>query len=89
MFIAAEGDTISLEAGSHSYPFKFSLPSDVPSSFEGEHGYVRYTVEAKIDLPWKCDHVTRSAFTVINNVDLNLEPIELRVNIPPSVSYCV
>jgi len=69
-----------LEAGTYRYPFTFPLPPNVPSSFEGEHGYVRYTVEAKIDRPWKFDHVSRSAFTVINHVDLNLEPFELRVN---------
>ena len=77
---AAGGERIRLEAGSHRYPFTFSLPPNVPSSFEGEHGYVRYTAEATMERPWKFNHVTRCAFTVISLVDLNLEPMELRVN---------
>jgi len=77
---AAEGDTITLEAGRHRYPFEFRLPSNAPSSFEGAYGSVRYTVEARIDRPWKFDHVIRSAFTVISIVDLNQEPTHLKVN---------
>jgi len=79
VFISAGGETVRIEAGTHRYPFTFQLPSNVPSSFEGEYGYVRYTAEAKMDRPWKFDHVTRSAFTVISLVDLNLEPYEFRV----------
>ena len=41
---------------------------------------MRYTAEAKMVRPLKSDHVTRSAFTVISLVDLNLEPAEFRVN---------
>ena len=77
---AAGGDSVRLEAGTHNYPFTFTLPINAPSSFEGEYGYVRYTAEAKMDRPWKFDHVTRSAFTVISLVDLNMEPLEFRVS---------
>ena len=76
----AEGDTVSLKAGNHRYPFKFTLPQNAPSSFECAYGSVRYTVEARIDQPSKSDHVTRSALTVISLVNLNLEPFELRVS---------
>jgi len=79
-FTAAGGDSVRLEAGTHSYPFTFTLPINAPSSFEGEYGYVRYTAEAKMDRPWKFDHVTRSAFTVISLVDCNLQPLEVIVS---------
>jgi len=79
-FTAAEGDSIRLAAGTHRYPFTFSLPPNVPSSFEGEYGYVHYTAESTIKRPSKTNHVTRSAFTVIGLVDLNLEPLEFRVS---------
>ena len=87
-FTAAEGDSVRLEAGTHRYPFRFSLPSNVPSSYEGEYGYVRYTAEAKMDRPWKFDHVTCSAFTVISLVDLNLEQPEFRVNYHVYMMQC-
>jgi len=77
---AASAESFRLEGGTHRYPFTFRLPPSVPSSYEGQVGYVRYTAEAKMVRPLKSDHVTRSAFTVISLVDLNLEPAEFRVN---------
>ena len=68
-----------MEAGTHKYPFSFTLPPNVPSSFEGYYGHVRYTAKATMDRPWKFDHDTRSAFTVISLVDLNLEHPQFRV----------
>jgi len=79
-FTAAEAESIRLEAGTHRYPFTFTIPPNAPSSFEGEYGYVRYTAEATMNRPWKFNHVTRSAFTVISIVDLNREPVEYAVN---------
>jgi len=76
----AEAESIRLEAGTHRYPFTFTIPPSAPSSFEGEYGYVRYTAEAMMDRPWKFNHVTRSAFTVISLVDLNLQPNEYKVS---------
>jgi len=83
-FTAADGDSVLLEAGTQRYPFRFFLPPNAPSSFGGEYGYgyVRYKAEATIDRPWKFDRVTRSAFTVISLLDLNLEPFHFRVNTP-------
>ena len=78
--LSAGGESLQLSAGSHRYPFTFNLPSNVPSSFEGEVGYVRYTAEAVMERPWKFNHVTRSAFTVISIVDLTMEPAEYKVN---------
>jgi len=76
---AAGGESSQLDAGTHRYPFTFSLPPTVPSSFEGFSGSVRYTAEATMERPGKFDRNTRSAFTVISGVDLNLEPQEFKV----------
>ena len=76
-----EGDGRDHPQGTHSYPFQIVLPPTLPSSFEGAYGYVRYFCKATIDRPWKFDHDTKSAFTVLSNLDLNLEQIDLRVSI--------
>ncbi|XP_067665145.1 arrestin domain-containing protein 3-like [Haliotis asinina] len=68
------GDDIHLPAGRHTFPFVFQLPPELPSSFEGEHGHVRYTAKGIIDKPWKFDHKTKRAFTVICLLDLNRDP---------------
>ncbi|KAL5005445.1 hypothetical protein ScPMuIL_018901 [Solemya velum] len=72
-----QGDTSVLPAGRHTYPFQFQLPPGLPSSFEGSDGHVRYSIKGTIDKPWKFDHTTKRAFTVICLLDLNREPTAL------------
>jgi hypothetical protein len=67
-------DTTKLPMGRHTFPFSFVLPPNLPSSFEGQHGYVRYSVKGVIDKPWKFDHSTKRVFTVICLLDLNTDP---------------
>lgn len=49
---ANAGET-ELSAGVRTYPFTCALPPSLPSSFEGEHGHVRYTIKVVLDRPWK------------------------------------
>lgn len=65
-----------LEAGDHVYPFLIPLDSyaELPSSFEGRKGYVRYTLQGQIARPWKSDETILLPFTVINHLDLNMFP---------------
>ena len=75
--VAAEGesgDNPTLGAGRVMYPFVFNLPANLPSSFEGEWGRVRYSLQATIDKPWKFDHHCKRAFTVLSVLDLNVQP---------------
>ncbi|XP_046337176.2 arrestin domain-containing protein 2-like isoform X1 [Haliotis rufescens] len=65
------GENIHLPVGRHTFPFAFQLPPQLPSSFEGEYGYVRYTAKGIIDKPWKFNHETKRMFTVICILDLN------------------
>ncbi|XP_022332250.1 arrestin domain-containing protein 17-like [Crassostrea virginica] len=68
------GDDNRLPPGQHVFPFSFTLPPNLPSSFEGGVGYVRYTVKGTIDKPWKFDHNTKRPFTVVALLDLNTQP---------------
>nr|XP_031842250.1 arrestin domain-containing protein 17-like [Nomia melanderi] len=67
-----EKSKVKITEGYHEYPFEFLLPSNIPSSFEHNIGYVRYTIELVLQRPWKFDHKYKTAFTVISNLDLNL-----------------
>lgn len=62
---------IEIPGGDHVYPFTSTLPPLLPSSFEGEHGNIRYTVRATLDRPWKFDQKVEKVFTVVTPIDLN------------------
>lgn len=64
----------SLPSGIHSYPFSFTLPGNLPSSFEGAHGQVRYQVKATFVRDWKWNHRAKSYFMVSGVLDLNMHP---------------
>ncbi|XP_048257824.1 arrestin domain-containing protein 3-like [Haliotis rufescens] len=63
-----------LAPGQYTYPFQFELPGNLPSSFEGQHGFLRYWVKVTMEKPWKNDYSTKKVFTVICPMDLNREP---------------
>ncbi|XP_062620948.1 arrestin domain-containing protein 3-like [Saccostrea cucullata] len=69
------GDEYTLPPGQHAFPFSFVLPPNLPSSFEGNHGYVRYIVKGTIDRPWRFDDHTVLAFSVLSPLDLNQLPL--------------
>ena len=62
--------------GFHAFSFEFTLPDQyLPFSYESRYGYVRYFITATIHKPWKHDHVTKRAFTVLGEaLDLNEDP---------------
>ncbi|XP_065342547.1 arrestin domain-containing protein 17-like isoform X1 [Cloeon dipterum] len=83
------GSDQTLTAGEHLFPFSYVLPTNLPSSFEGEHGHIRYTVRAVLDRPWTFDHEAKAAFTIISTLDLNTEPqAAAPANAQKSKTYC-
>jgi hypothetical protein len=68
------GEAIELPAGTHTYPFNYVLPPNLPSSFESDYGRIRYTAKATLDRPWKFDQESKVAFTVVSHLDLNQQP---------------
>eukprot|EP00058_Branchiostoma_floridae_P003739 XP_002589227.1 hypothetical protein BRAFLDRAFT_74616 [Branchiostoma floridae] len=67
------GENPTLPAGYHEFPFQYQLGKKLPSSFEGGIGYVRYYIKGIIDRPWRFNHTTKCAFTVLDMYDLNKE----------------
>lgn len=63
-----------LHPGSHYFPFEFTLPKRLPSSFKGKHGRLRYYVRMTVCTPVGPHHERTSKFAVVSNLDLNAEP---------------
>lgn len=63
-----------LEAGEYVYNFELQLPLELPSSFEGDFGNIRYGASVTIIIPWGFDDKIIESFTVIRALDLNLYP---------------
>ncbi|XP_021181832.2 arrestin domain-containing protein 2 isoform X1 [Helicoverpa armigera] len=59
----------ALPAGIHQYPFHFSLPADLPSTFESSIAKVNYTVTIKSKPAYKLRKV--ASFNVLGNINLN------------------
>ncbi|KAK7495975.1 hypothetical protein BaRGS_00012676 [Batillaria attramentaria] len=68
------GTKRELPAGQYTYPFQFQLPSNAPTSFEGQYGYLRYWAKVTIERPSNNDQSAKKVFTVICPVDLNRDP---------------
>lgn len=71
LLFGAMNDSITHPEGSFTYPFNFPLQAELPSSYEGRRGYVRYFCKATIDRPWKFDESTKEPFTVVHHFDCN------------------
>lgn len=63
---------LDLPVGRSEYHFTFTLPTNIPCSFEHSVGHIRYTAKAIVDIPWRFDWCAKAAFTVIAPYDLNL-----------------
>jgi len=74
MTLVGGGGESKLEVGEQVYPFNISLPHQLPSTFNGEYGHVRYIAKVTVDIPWGKDKETEKIFQVISPLNLNDEP---------------
>ncbi|TMW45818.1 hypothetical protein DOY81_009099 [Sarcophaga bullata] len=71
-------------AGTHAYSFNITLPTECPTSIEGEYGRVRYEFVVRINRFYRFDNVFKQQITVLRSVDLNLNP---SYKLPTSSEY--
>ena len=83
-------DSQELGAGRHEFPFKFRLPSDLdlPTSFESDSGYIRYSLLARIQRSWKFHHTTTRAITVNDIVDINTSQMTTSLSSSSEKTLC-
>ena len=73
--------TANIDIGKYVFPFSFNIPKDIPCSFEGRYGHVRYLVKAKLGQGKEGQGIIffsglkRMMFITINN-PINLNSID-------------
>lgn len=60
----ASTELVNMAVGNHIYPFIDNLPRDLPSSFEGAYGFVRYQIKVTLHQPFEIKKVARFYFIV-------------------------
>ncbi|XP_055312571.1 arrestin domain-containing protein 17-like [Sitodiplosis mosellana] len=73
-FVGGKESDVCVSAGSYNYNFECMLPSNQPTSFEGETGYIRYTARVCLEIPLCNDIEFKVPFTVIRAINLNDDP---------------
>lgn len=65
--------SFTLCKGTTSYNFTFELKTDLPSTFAGDYGKVKYSMEFVVDKPW-FNEKQKCELTIIRTVNLNYVP---------------
>ena len=67
MIRAMDNDLVT---GIHEFPFEFQLPKNIPSSYSGRHGSIRYITSPEIQSKKRVITIGRmKEFLVQRNVD--------------------
>ncbi len=48
-------ESAMIPMGESRYEFSFTLPSDIPGSYKGSYGLIKYTLEAQAEISWARD----------------------------------
>lgn len=71
--------------GSHSFSFQYTLPAQLPSSFIGRFGFVRYYCESTLER-WRNKETKRIYFSVSNITDINQVP---KADVSKTLQYSI
>nr|XP_012140477.1 PREDICTED: arrestin domain-containing protein 2-like [Megachile rotundata] len=87
-YLVGDGKEKSMITGG-VYPFSLTLPENLPCSFEGRYGRVRYSIRALLDVTTIYRFSTNIIpFTVAPILDLNRDPLApLPINVQQSKVY--
>lgn len=55
----------------HRFPFQFKLPAELPVSFEGTYGYIRYKLTATIQSRLQANGVLIVPITILKTISGN------------------
>ena len=79
-----------LAAGRYSFPFKYQLPSNLvlPTSYESQTGFIRYSLTATISRSWKFNHTTKRAITINEIIDINTPQLTARLSSSNEKTLC-
>lgn len=72
MSLSFLGQPFVLLPGTTTYDFYFNLKTELPSSFSGSCGKIKYKLEFVLDKPWKFDEKQTLLLNIIQSVNLNL-----------------
>lgn len=80
-FSFVAGQPFPLSKGVTNYNFSFDLKPDLPSTFVGESGKIKYKMEFVVNKSWKFDEKQTIVLNIIQAVNLNhaldiLQPYE-------------
>lgn len=65
------GPSFTLPEGITTYDFSFNLKAELPSSFSGGSGKIKYKMEFVVDKPWKFDEKQTIVLNIVQTVNLN------------------
>lgn len=71
------GTETCLAVKTHRFPFQFKLPTKLPASFEGEFGYIRYTIRVVIEIPLQTNKELIKDITILKMIDSNDSQLEV------------
>lgn len=74
LFGRRSAELFQMEPGTYNYNFKLNLPSHIPESISASKGFINYSIEVVLDIPWKLDKETKKNFIVFRNDNLNHYP---------------
>jgi len=69
------GENLAIPIGESRYDFSFTLPPDIPGSYVGSYGSIKFTLNAKAEISWARDLKSDVDLFVPFKLGLQTEPI--------------